>query len=254
VADGPVPHELALFTQDELAAGLSIRGSRESAAQVAAAVAAIAEADRPFFRWAFETVLLVSLVGPGVAARVRAYYGDDASIRTRIQRQQRWFERFVAGLPSEPGGVRYRVQDVVVDTRPDAPPNLARAYLPPRDGSGVDALALLSEAELAAGLGLVGSEENAREVAAAVYGIPAAEQVHFEWIDEVLMLVSCVSDELAARVRSGLASTAREAEEIARLQRAWRAHAASTPAKGRAFFDVESVVHDRRLPGDAPLP
>lgn len=107
-------------------------------------------------------------------------------------------------------------------------------------------LALFTEQELAAGLALMASEPNAREVAAEVYAIPAGEQACFEWIDTALMLVSSISDELAERVRAHFGATPEERAEIERQQSEFRVWLRSSVRERRTLLTIEDVVFDTR--------
>jgi hypothetical protein len=117
-------------------------------------------------------------------------------------------------------------------------------------------LGLFTEEELSAALALIGSRENARAVAAEVYSIPEAEQIHYDWIDTPVYLLACVSEALEERVtrdffdpgdadhrdsfRDGL-------NHMRRLVR----HHASDPSSPVPFA-VEGVIYDTRQPEGRP--
>ncbi|MDB4952220.1 MAG: hypothetical protein JWM27_4869 [Gemmatimonadetes bacterium] len=239
--------DVALFSVEELATGLARLSTPENGEEVARLVAALPQGERPFYRWAHEAVLLVSSVSLDVAERVRRHYGRDEESRALMAEHQELFARFLSSIGEAHPGKCYRLQDVVIDIRPEASPNLVPAYVAPRRRAGGNVLDIASEDELRAGLALVASDDNAREVAGAVYSIPPEEQVHYDWVHEVVMLLSCVSESLAARVRSRLAVFPEEREEIARLQRAWADHIRSRRGPRAGCFDVDGVIRDRRL-------
>jgi hypothetical protein len=238
--------QLMLFTEDELASGLSLLSSRQNAQEVARLVSAIPEAERPSYRWAHEVVLLVSSVSPSIAERVRHHYGRDDEIRGLIGRQQEQFARWLGASAGERGQGRYRLQDVVIDVRSGAPANMVPAYVAPRPATAGNPLAIASEAELATALSLLAPESNAREVAAAVYSIPPADQVHYDWAQAAVMLLGCVSDEVSERVLAHFARTVEERDEMQRQQRSYREFVLTQGNKRETIFDLESVVFDRR--------
>ena len=239
--------DLALFSADELAAGLARLATPQNGAEIAGTVAALPPAERPCYRWAEEVVLAVSSLSADVAERVRGYYGPDEETRALIAKHQDHFARFLSSIGEEHDRKGYRLQDVVIDIRPEAAPNLVPAYVAPRGRVGVNALAVATEAELSAALALMASDDNAREIASAVYSLPPEEQVHYDWDHLVVMLLSCVSESLAARVRSFFAAYPEEREELARQQRGWAHYIGSRPGRPEARFDLEEVIRDVRL-------
>jgi hypothetical protein len=242
--------DLALFSVDELAAGLALLGTPENGVMIAKLVAEIPQDERPYYRWSHEAVLVVSSVSPDVAERVRRHYGRDEESRAIMAEHQTQFAHFLSSVGGAHPGKCYRLQDVAIDVRPEASPNLAPAYLAPRRQDRVNVLDIASEDELRTGLALLASDENAREVAAAVYSIPAEEQVHYDWKHEVLMLLSCVSEPLGARVRSRFAVFPEEQEELARRQLAWADFIRSQSGLRKGGSNLEDVVCDVRSNGE----
>jgi hypothetical protein len=103
-----------------------------------------------------------------------------------------------------------------------------------------------SEAELRAALMLTGTADSASAVAAELYGLPEWEQIHYNWIDTTLMLLSCVSDDLARRVLEHFGSTpASRARHEADRQRG-REWLAERVGKPEMVWELEDVVHDQR--------
>ncbi len=109
-----------------------------------------------------------------------------------------------------------------------------------------NALSIITEHELAAGLALISSAENAREIAAQVYAIPLEEQVHYDWIDTPLNLVACVSEELATRIRDALGRTPEARARIQNEQETFRATIAPFLGRATGAFVFWDVVFDRR--------
>ena len=239
--------DLTLFSVDELAAGLARLSTPENGIEVAELVAALPPGERSFYRWSHEAVLLVSSVSPDVAERARLHYGRDEESRALMAEHQARFARFLSSIGEAHPGKCFRLHDVAIDVRQEASANLTPAYLAPRRRGEVNVLGLASEEELRAALALMAPDENAQEIAAAVHSIPAAEQVHYDWTHEVLMLLSCVSEQVAARVRARLAMFPEEHEELARRQRAWAEFIKSRSSPRNGGFNLEDVVRDARL-------
>jgi hypothetical protein len=113
-------NDLDLFTLDELRAGLAHILTRECAAEVVDRIAAMPEAERPFYRWGYELVLAVSETSPDAAKRVRDYYGSMPDERERIAAEHRTFHGWVLATASDPFRVTLGVADLVMDTRDPA--------------------------------------------------------------------------------------------------------------------------------------
>ncbi|SOD01832.1 hypothetical protein SAMN05216486_10183 [bacterium JGI 053] len=114
--------------------------------------------------------------------------------------------------------------------------------------SRINHLSVFSEEELALGLAILGTPETAPVVAAQVYAIPAAEQVHYEWIDTALMMTSCVSDELATRILDRFGRTAEERAALEAQMRAFQEWVKGRGGKpGRTPLTMEDVIFDTRI-------
>jgi hypothetical protein len=109
-------------------------------------------------------------------------------------------------------------------------------------------LSLFSEEELKSALGLAASPACAGDLAAAVYAIPEADQVHFDWIDTTLMLLALVSDDCRRRVMENFGRADEEAfaERIADMERHLRVY---SPAYVGDDWEIADVVYDVRLDG-----
>jgi len=111
----------------------------------------------------------------------------------------------------------------------------------------INHLSVFSEEELALGLAILGTPETATAVAAQVYAIPAAEQVHYEWIDTALMMTSCVSDELATRILDRFGRTAEERASLEAQMREFQEWVKGRAGKpGRTPLEIGDVVFDTR--------
>jgi hypothetical protein len=244
--------DLTLFSAEELIAGLARLGTRENAEEIAGLVDAIPASERSHYRWSHEAVLLVSSVGPEVAERVRHYYGQDEETRSLIAEQQEHIMRFLTRVGELRGDSRYSLEGVVIDVRLSAPANFIPAYVAPSARPRRRTFAeVASEEELSAALSLLTTEDGARKTAAEVYAIPVAEQVHYDWINHTLMLLSCVSDELAERVLACFAATPEQREELARQQRSFAAFLRTRGASRlEGGYAVDDVVYDVRTESD----
>jgi hypothetical protein len=109
-----------------------------------------------------------------------------------------------------------------------------------------NAIALFTEDELRAALMLTGTEESASAVAAELYALPDEEQARYNWIDTTLMLLSCVSDDLAERVMVNFGdspqSRTRHASDQQRGRELIQARAGHPPTT----FELADVVYDTR--------
>ena len=110
-------------------------------------------------------------------------------------------------------------------------------------------LSLLSQAELTAALGLIATERNAAEVAAAVHAIPPAELAHYEWIDTTLLLAACTSDAIAERIRASLGATPEARAGLAHQQAEFCEWYRSRPEQPPTPLTIEDVIFDTRNEG-----
>ena len=111
----------------------------------------------------------------------------------------------------------------------------------------INHLSVFSEGELARGLAILGTPETAATVASQVYAIPAAEQVHYEWIDTALLMTSCVSDELATRILNRFGRTAEERATLEAQMREFQEWVKGRGGKpGRTPLTMEDVIFDTR--------
>lgn len=108
-------------------------------------------------------------------------------------------------------------------------------------------ISVFTEEELRAALNLVGTAESAAAVAAELYALPPEEQAHFDWIDGTLLMLSCVSDDVARRVFEHFASSP---EERARMeidrQRYCQAVQAANRHGREAVLSLDDIVCDSR--------
>lgn len=103
-----------------------------------------------------------------------------------------------------------------------------------------------TEPELRAALALVGTPDSASAVAAELYALPETEQAHLEWVYHVLLLFSCVSDDLSRRVVETFAGSGDDARARLRAEQVqFRAMLADLPP-GRTVWELGDVVRDRR--------
>jgi hypothetical protein len=108
-------------------------------------------------------------------------------------------------------------------------------------------ITVFTEEELRAALGLIGTRESAASVAAQLYAMPPEEQIHFDWLEGTLWMLSCVSDEVARRVLDHFASSPKER---ARMEAEQKRYCASL-GTGEGVFQqtvhsLEDVVFDSR--------
>jgi hypothetical protein len=108
-------------------------------------------------------------------------------------------------------------------------------------------IAEFTEAEVRAALALIGTPESASTVAAHLYALPESEQAHLDWVYDVLLLLSCLSEDLARRVVAAFTPPGNEdaRSRIEADQVRFRAALAELPA-GRTVWDLGDVVRDRR--------
>lgn len=108
-------------------------------------------------------------------------------------------------------------------------------------------ISVFTEDEVHRALSLVAAPDAASAVAAELYALPPEEQVHLDWIQSTLLLLSCVSEELARRVVDNFApepeAQVRMREEQARFGE-W-VRSPDSPAR-ESGIELEDVVHDSR--------
>ncbi len=116
-------NHLALLTRDELAAGLALSGTPETASAVADQVYAIPPEERIYYEWIDTTLMFTSCVSDELAARIAGFYGRTPEARTEVERQQREFAKWVRGPDFKPGITPLTLEDVVFDTRTGRAPS-----------------------------------------------------------------------------------------------------------------------------------
>jgi hypothetical protein len=110
-------NHLDLLSREELAAGLALCGTPETAPIVAAQVYAIPPEEQVHFEWIDTTLMFTSCVSPELAQRIAAFYGRTPEMRAELERQQREFQEWVNGPGFKPGRTPLTIEDVVFDTR-----------------------------------------------------------------------------------------------------------------------------------------
>jgi len=109
---------LSLFSQEELAAGLAIGGTPETASAVAAQVHAIPAAEQVYYEWIDTTLMFTSCVSDELATRILDYYGRTPDARVALEAQMREFREWVNTPRFQRGGrTPLGIDDVVFDTR-----------------------------------------------------------------------------------------------------------------------------------------
>jgi hypothetical protein len=104
---------------------------------------------------------------------------------------------------------------------------------------------LFSEDEVRRALALATEPESAAAVAAQLYSLRDEEQALLEWMYDTLLLLSCLSDEVAERVVARFATSTADAERIRGDQARYRAWLASGSTV-RGEIGLWDVVHDTR--------
>ncbi|HSU14623.1 hypothetical protein [Longimicrobium sp.] len=107
-------------------------------------------------------------------------------------------------------------------------------------------IAEFTERDVRAALALVGTPDSASAVAAELYALPETEQVHLEWVYDALLLVSCVSDDLARRVIDLFAPADEDGRSRMRVDQAQFGAALRGERPGWTVWEIGDVVRDRR--------
>lgn len=110
-------NHLPLFSQKELAAGLRIFGTRETAAAVAAQVYAIPAAEQPYYEWIDSTLMLTSCVSDELMNRILDWFCRTPEERAGLEAQMREFQDWVKSQRGKPRGTHLTMEDVIFDTR-----------------------------------------------------------------------------------------------------------------------------------------
>lgn len=110
-------NHLPLFSQEELTAGLSIFGTPETAADVAAQVYAIPAAEQAYYEWIDSTLMLTSCVSDELTNRILDWFCRTADERAGFEAQMREFQEWVKSQRSKPRGTLLTMEDVIFDVR-----------------------------------------------------------------------------------------------------------------------------------------
>jgi hypothetical protein len=110
-------NHLALLSREELAAGLALWGTPDTAPIIAAQVYAIPPEEQIHFEWIDSTLMFTSCVSPALAERIAAFFGRTPEMRAELERQQREFQEWVNGPHFKPGRTPLTMEDVIFDTR-----------------------------------------------------------------------------------------------------------------------------------------
>ena len=113
----PRINHLSVFSQDELAAGLAIIGTAETASAVAAQVYAIPLEEQIFFEWIDTTLMLTSCLSDDLATRILDWFGRTPDERVSLEAQMREFQEWMKGRGSKPGRTLLSLEDLIFDTR-----------------------------------------------------------------------------------------------------------------------------------------
>jgi|GEM_PF-3254482 len=108
-------------------------------------------------------------------------------------------------------------------------------------------VALFTEEEVRAALLLLGTADSASAVAAELYSLPQEEQANLNWIDTTLLLLSCVSEDLARRVLEHFGTTPTSRARLEADQRKFREWISGLDRRAeRSALHLADVVHDAR--------
>jgi hypothetical protein len=106
-------------------------------------------------------------------------------------------------------------------------------------------ISVFTEAELRTALALTSTPESAAAVAAELYALPSEELIHFNWIEDTILQLSCVSEDLAQRVVDNFASTPEERERLRDKQAGFCEWIRSLHSPV-TVVELEDVVYDSR--------
>jgi hypothetical protein len=110
-----------------------------------------------------------------------------------------------------------------------------------------DRIRLFTEDELRTALSLTSTPDSAAAVAAALYALPPEESVHFNWLEDALLELSCVSEDVAQRVLDNFATTPDERTRLREKQVQFCEWVRSLDAGSReSVVELEDVVLDAR--------
>lgn len=111
-------NHLSLFNREELAAGLAIGGTPETASAVAAQVYAIPAGEQVYYEWIDTTLMFMSCVSDELAVRILDWFCKTPDLRASLEAQMREFQEWVNSPRFNFGGrTPLEIGDVVFDTR-----------------------------------------------------------------------------------------------------------------------------------------
>jgi hypothetical protein len=109
-----------------------------------------------------------------------------------------------------------------------------------------DRISVFTEAELRTALALTSTPDSAAAVAAQLYALPPEELIHFQWIEDTLLQLSCVSDDLAQRVVDNFASSPEERARLREKRTGFCEWVRSLESPAATVVELEDVVYDSR--------
>jgi hypothetical protein len=109
-----------------------------------------------------------------------------------------------------------------------------------------DRISVFTEAELRTALALTSTPESAAAVAAELYALPPDELIYFNWIEDTILQLSCVSEDLAQRVVDKFASTPEERARLRDKQAGFCEWMRSRDSPAVTVIELEDVVYDSR--------
>jgi hypothetical protein len=106
-------------------------------------------------------------------------------------------------------------------------------------------ISVFTEAELRTALALIATPESAAAVAAELYALPPDELIYFNWIEDTILELSCVSNDLAQRVLDRFVSTPEERARLREKQAGFCEWLRSLDSP-TGTVELEDVVYDSR--------
>lgn len=213
----PERNVVTLFSEAELKAALSLTGTPESAAAVAAELYAVPNEEQIYLDWIDTTLLLLSCISDDLARRVLENFGNSPASRARLEADQRKYREWISSRGDRPRETIYELEDVVRDSRQDTSLMTGFRHDATNDQLGRNFIALFTERELRSALASCADAEAAAAVAAQVYALEPERQTELDWTDLALGLLAAGSADVAQRVVSLFGNTVQRREDIDEL-------------------------------------